>query len=167
MAAYVLRRVGGAVGVLWAAFTVSYLILYLLPSDPVAIMLDQGAGGERVDALDRTVADAAFGGVEDAPHRDLVSGVGQRAQVRERVAHLGADALLVAQQRVERLRADRGAQDELRLAVQRLAVVADRRHRAQGVADDVAHDQVDAQRDLVAGHDLLTRDVGDLRRVSG
>ncbi|GGM40682.1 ABC transporter permease [Promicromonospora citrea] len=49
MAAYVLRRVGGAVGVLWAAFTVSYLILYLLPSDPVAIMLDQGAGGERVD----------------------------------------------------------------------------------------------------------------------
>ena len=49
MPAYVLRRLAGAVAVLWAAFTVSYLILYLLPSDPVAIMLDQGAGGERVD----------------------------------------------------------------------------------------------------------------------
>lgn len=49
MVAYVLRRLGGAVAVLWAAFTLSYLILYLLPSDPVAIMLDQGAGGERVD----------------------------------------------------------------------------------------------------------------------
>jgi peptide/nickel transport system permease protein len=49
MVTYVLRRLAGAAAVLWAAFTVSFLILYLLPSDPVAIMLDQGAGGERVD----------------------------------------------------------------------------------------------------------------------
>ena len=32
-------RIGQALFVLWAAFTLSFLILYALPSDPVSIML--------------------------------------------------------------------------------------------------------------------------------
>lgn len=46
MLPYVLRRLGQAVGVLLAAYTVSFLVLDLLPGDPVAAMaaggLDQG-----------------------------------------------------------------------------------------------------------------------------
>ena len=45
MARYLLRRLGQAVFVLWAAFTVSFVILYALPSDPVAIM----SGGDATD----------------------------------------------------------------------------------------------------------------------
>ena len=41
-AGYVARRSGQAVLVLWAAFTVTFAVLYLLPSDPVSVML---AGG--------------------------------------------------------------------------------------------------------------------------
>ncbi|WP_432544028.1 ABC transporter permease [Kineococcus sp. SYSU DK002] len=47
MTGYVLRRLGQAVVVLWAAYTVTFVILYLLPSDPVAIMLAGGQGGEQ------------------------------------------------------------------------------------------------------------------------
>jgi peptide/nickel transport system permease protein len=42
MIRYLLRRVGQAVLVLWAAYTVSFVVLYLLPGNPVEIM----AGGE-------------------------------------------------------------------------------------------------------------------------
>lgn len=49
MTAYVLRRVVGAAAVLLAAFTVSFVVLYLLPSDPVSIMLDGAATGTYVD----------------------------------------------------------------------------------------------------------------------
>ena len=59
-------------------------------------------------------------------------------------------------------RAHRRPQDQLRLAVQRLRVVGDHRHRLDRVDHLVRDQQVDAQRDLVAGHDFLTRDVGHL-----
>jgi peptide/nickel transport system permease protein len=45
MSRYVARRLGQAVFVLWAAFTVSFVVLYALPSDPVAIM----SGGDATD----------------------------------------------------------------------------------------------------------------------
>jgi peptide/nickel transport system permease protein len=51
MLRYVLRRLGQAVGVLWAAYTVSFLVLDLLPGDPVSAM---AAGG-----LDQTPVDPA------------------------------------------------------------------------------------------------------------
>lgn len=38
MGRYLLRRVGLAAGVLWAAFTVSYVVLYLIPGDAVSAM---------------------------------------------------------------------------------------------------------------------------------
>jgi peptide/nickel transport system permease protein len=47
LAGYLARRLGQAVLVLWAAFTVTFAILYLLPSDPVSIMLAGGQGGEQ------------------------------------------------------------------------------------------------------------------------
>ncbi len=42
MLRYVARRLGQAVLVLWAAFTVSFAVLYVLPGDPVAIMAGAG-----------------------------------------------------------------------------------------------------------------------------
>ncbi|WP_405487903.1 ABC transporter permease [Nocardia sp. NBC_00511] len=45
MGRYVIKRVLQAVGVLWAAFTLSFVVLYLLPGDPVAI-----AAGSSTDA---------------------------------------------------------------------------------------------------------------------
>jgi peptide/nickel transport system permease protein len=56
VARYLLRRAAAAVGVLWAAFTVSFVVLYLLPGDPVATMASGGLDGEplppaQLDAL--------------------------------------------------------------------------------------------------------------------
>ena len=47
MLRYIAGRVAQAVLVLWAAYTVSFLVLYELPSDPVAILLGGGTGGRR------------------------------------------------------------------------------------------------------------------------
>lgn len=49
MTRYVVGRVAQAVVVLWAAYTVAYLILYLLPGDPLSIMLT--ASGVEADSL--------------------------------------------------------------------------------------------------------------------
>lgn len=49
MTTFVLRRVAAALVVLLAAFTVTFTVLYLLPSDPASIMLDAGTGGAGVD----------------------------------------------------------------------------------------------------------------------
>ncbi len=46
MAGYLVRRVALAIGVLWAAVTVSFVVLYLLPGDPVATMAGGGLDGE-------------------------------------------------------------------------------------------------------------------------
>ncbi len=49
MTGYILSRLGQAFLVLWGAFTVTYLILYLLPGDPLSIML--GASGIQPGSL--------------------------------------------------------------------------------------------------------------------
>ncbi|GAA5030953.1 ABC transporter permease [Microbacterium fluvii] len=49
MLRYVLGRVGQAALVLWAAYTVTFVILYLLPSDPVALQLS--ANNIEIDSL--------------------------------------------------------------------------------------------------------------------
>jgi peptide/nickel transport system permease protein len=62
MTGYVLQRIGQAVLVLWAAYTVTFAILYLLPGDPVALMLS--ANNIEVDSLtpqEREVAAARLG----------------------------------------------------------------------------------------------------------
>jgi peptide/nickel transport system permease protein len=49
MGRYLAGRALQAVVVLWAAFTVTFVVLYLLPSDPVTMMLDPGGEGTYVD----------------------------------------------------------------------------------------------------------------------
>lgn len=44
MLQYTARRIAQAVAVLWAAYTVSFVVLYMLPSDPVSILLNQAGG---------------------------------------------------------------------------------------------------------------------------
>lgn len=39
MTGYLVRRLGQALAVLWASYTVTFVVLYYLPSDPVSIML--------------------------------------------------------------------------------------------------------------------------------
>ncbi|MER6158222.1 ABC transporter permease [Streptomyces sp. NPDC001868] len=49
MRRYVIKRVAQALGVLWAAYTVSFLVLVLLPGDPVSAMAGAGAESNQVD----------------------------------------------------------------------------------------------------------------------
>ena len=51
---YLLARGGQALLVLWAAFSLSFVILYALPSDPVSIMLNQS--GEQSTVNQQQVA---------------------------------------------------------------------------------------------------------------
>jgi peptide/nickel transport system permease protein len=61
MTRYLLRRAAQAILVLWAAFTVSFVILYLLPSDPIAIMLNPGGTGNYVDPVKAAQLRAEYG----------------------------------------------------------------------------------------------------------
>ncbi|MFD9966368.1 ABC transporter permease [Amycolatopsis sp. NPDC058986] len=61
MRAYLLRRVGQAVFVLWAAFTLSFVILYLLPGDAVSAKLGGGEGGITVTPEQLAQARAEYG----------------------------------------------------------------------------------------------------------
>ncbi len=58
MGRYILGRVAQAIAVLWATFTVTFVVLYLLPSDPVELQL--GAAGIDVDKLTPEQLDAAM-----------------------------------------------------------------------------------------------------------
>ncbi|GAA4735197.1 ABC transporter permease [Phytohabitans rumicis] len=49
MLRYILGRIAQAVGVLWAVFTATFVVLYLLPSNPVALLL--AAGDMQADDL--------------------------------------------------------------------------------------------------------------------
>lgn len=46
---YLLSRVGQAVVVVWAAYTLTFAVLYLLPGDPVSIMLNSNADAGAID----------------------------------------------------------------------------------------------------------------------
>lgn len=50
MLQYTVRRVAQAIAVLWAAYTVTFVVLYALPSDPVSILLNQAGGTGRPSA---------------------------------------------------------------------------------------------------------------------
>ncbi|MFD3586093.1 ABC transporter permease [Streptomyces sp. NPDC058683] len=49
MRRYVIKRLAQAVGVLWAAYTVSFLVLDFLPGDPVSAMAGAGMDSGQVD----------------------------------------------------------------------------------------------------------------------
>ncbi|MCX5143892.1 MULTISPECIES: ABC transporter permease [unclassified Streptomyces] len=58
---YLARRLLQAVMVLWAAFTLSFALLYLLPGDPVEIMAGGGAGQSTVDPARIAELRASYG----------------------------------------------------------------------------------------------------------
>jgi peptide/nickel transport system permease protein len=99
MIRYLRRRALLALGVLWAAYTLSFAILYLLPGDPVEIMTagsgDLVADPERVAALrheyglDRPVVVRYAVQLADVVRGDL----GHSVQSGQPVATLIADAL--------------------------------------------------------------------------
>ncbi|WP_107655143.1 ABC transporter permease [Nocardia suismassiliense] len=61
MARYLALRVLQAVWVLWAAFTVSFVVLYLLPADPISIAADGGGAGTPVDQAAIAELQARYG----------------------------------------------------------------------------------------------------------
>ena len=80
MGRYLTGRLAQAVFVLWAAFTVSFVILYALPSDPVALIAGTDATditAEQLDALraeyglDRPLVVQYLDQLGDVVHGDL------------------------------------------------------------------------------------------------
>ncbi|KND26197.1 ABC transporter permease [Streptomyces acidiscabies] len=61
MRGYVLKRLAQAVGVLWAAFTVSFVILYYLPGDPVSAMAGAGADSAQIDPAQLAALRSEYG----------------------------------------------------------------------------------------------------------
>ncbi|GAA3850365.1 ABC transporter permease [Streptomyces sedi] len=80
MTRYVLVRVVNGLFVLWAALTASFLVLHLVPGDPVAVML-RGAGGEGT-AVDPAAADElrAELGLDQPVYRQYLEFVGDAAR---------------------------------------------------------------------------------------
>lgn len=67
MKRYLLRRFGQAVFVLWAAFTLSFLILYLLPGDAVSAKLGSSEAGLSATPEQLAAARAEYGLDEPIP----------------------------------------------------------------------------------------------------
>jgi len=61
MIGYLARRTATAVAVLWAAYTVTFLVLYLLPGDPVTTMASGGLDGEPLDPAAIEALKARYG----------------------------------------------------------------------------------------------------------
>lgn len=78
LARYVVRRVGQAVFVVWATYTLSFLVLYLLPGDPVETMLagQSGADAAAVDPAEaqRLRAELGFDRPAFAQYLSLLGG---------------------------------------------------------------------------------------------
>lgn len=58
---YVVGRLGQGLVVIWAAFTITFVILYLLPADPVEIMLNQGGDTVGIDPEAKARLRAEYG----------------------------------------------------------------------------------------------------------
>ncbi|MFJ4656267.1 ABC transporter permease [Nocardia sp. NPDC088792] len=82
MRRYLIGRVLQAIGVLWAAFTLSFVVLYLLPGDPVELAASAAGPGSPVDAaavaemrarygLDKPVWEQYWTALTHALHGDL------------------------------------------------------------------------------------------------
>jgi peptide/nickel transport system permease protein len=93
MSRYILGRAAQAVVVLWAAYTLTFVVLYLLPSDPVALQL--GAAGIETDklspaqlqaamakyGLDRPVLEQYLSSLWGALHGDLGTSIAKQRPV--------------------------------------------------------------------------------------
>ncbi|MCU1641769.1 MAG: putative transporter, permease [Nocardia sp.] len=98
MIRYLAGRIAQAAGVLWAAFTVTFVVLYLLPSDPVSIQLS--AAGIETDSLtaaqltaakakyglDRPVLEQYFSSLTGALHGDFGTSIAKQVPVSHLLA---------------------------------------------------------------------------------
>ncbi|MDX6740674.1 ABC transporter permease [Actinocorallia sp. A-T 12471] len=97
MTRHLLGRAAQTLFVLWAAFTVSFLVLFALPSDPVAVMVgpNMGLSEAEIDAirvdlgLDGSLVDQYVAALDRLLHGDL----GRSVQRRRPVAELLAESL--------------------------------------------------------------------------
>lgn len=80
LARYFLRRTGYALLVVWAAFTLSWLFLYVLPSDPIELMMQaDGASASVSTAEQRSTLERRYG-FDKSPVRQYLSMLGQSVQ---------------------------------------------------------------------------------------
>ncbi|WP_116953081.1 ABC transporter permease [Jiangella endophytica] len=94
MARYVLARLTQAAFVLWAAYTVSFVVLFALPGDPVALMVgpDANVTEEQMAAirsqygLDRPLAVQYLAGLAEATRGDLGDSMQARQPVTTAIA---------------------------------------------------------------------------------
>lgn len=97
MTGHVLRRLAQAVGVLWAAYTLSFLILQALPGDPVSAMAGGGLDAGPIDPAQLDLLKHEYGFDEPmvlqyldhlgaALHGDFGNSVGTGKPVREMLA---------------------------------------------------------------------------------
>lgn len=98
MTAYVLQRLAGAAAVLLATFTLAFAVLYLLPSDPVSIMLDQATTGGYVDPAQAQALRARYG-LDQGPVQQYLGALGRllRGDLGTSVASGAPVAGLIAQ----------------------------------------------------------------------
>ena len=106
MVRYLGFRVLQAVGVLWAAFTVSFAVLYLLPSDPVSIAAGADAGTpvdaaaiEQLQArygLDQPVAVQYWNALSHAVRGDFGISISTGQQVTDAIAAALPSTLVLA-----------------------------------------------------------------------
>lgn len=62
MARYLAIRIGQGIGVLWAAYTLAFVVLYALPGDPAAIIAGGGdVGGSTITEADIAAVRARYG----------------------------------------------------------------------------------------------------------
>jgi peptide/nickel transport system permease protein len=81
VARYVLGRLATALGAIWAVYTVTFLVLYLLPGDPVTLLLAAGdVSAENLSPEQLTTLQAQYGLDRPIP--------GQYAHQLWRLAHL-------------------------------------------------------------------------------
>jgi len=104
---YLLRRLVQSIVVLWGAFTISFVILYVVPGDPVAIMLGGGGGvstatPEQIAAVraeygfDRPVVVQYFDRLGAALHGDLGHSIATGAPVTTTIRNAAVPTLELA-----------------------------------------------------------------------
>ncbi|ONH25957.1 ABC transporter permease [Pseudofrankia asymbiotica] len=108
MTRYIVGRVLQAIAVLWAAFTVTFMILYLLPSDPVKLQLgaagidEDSLGAEQVAALkhqfglDESIWAQYWHHLVDALHGDFGTSLTQHVPVTELISQRVGQTLLLS-----------------------------------------------------------------------
>ncbi|CAN5611115.1 ABC transporter permease [soil metagenome] len=107
---YVVRRLGQSALVLWAAFTLAFLILFAMPSDPIRLVLNSGGAGnvaatvspEQLAAInaqfgfDRPLLVQYFSALGDALHGNFGTSLQTRQPVVEEIASVLPSTLTLA-----------------------------------------------------------------------